>query len=201
MAAFKTAKDKTAKDIRELHKWRCHTSSFIASLAQPAEVEKHVAHLMGTIENWLMPVLEGWDSGLRDSLREVFRKAIELDKGLSQQKAWWFTQYPYSDKNERFNMRYDSSQMEGPDLQDNQQPNVILVIRPALVKAGDSRGEYYDNPQIATKSFVTCDPAPSRRHRIPRPQIPGMRPALSTQSGPANMRGDAVRGQPPRQRS
>jgi len=122
----------------------------------------------------LKPVLRGWKSaGLRAAVVKLMLQAIQLDGDLCQQRAWCFAQYPSCGAGQG-DFAFDPATMK---VLNNLEPEaaVVLTVSPALVKAGDARGEYYDSSVVIVKSEVCGLPsaASGRRTSTPSSQTAG----------------------------
>ncbi|KAK3954144.1 hypothetical protein QBC32DRAFT_97342 [Pseudoneurospora amorphoporcata] len=98
-------------------------------------------------------------NNLRSGLLEIVLSAIQFDKELCQQQAFWYCQYPTSttgrDKNGT--TRFDPQQMEtlnGDSKSVGSGAVVTLMVSPMLVKAGDSYGKGYGVSETIEKSVV-----------------------------------------------
>lgn len=153
------------EDVKEFHAWRCQTSAFFASVAEKAHVQAHAEELADRVEKMVKHLLA--KDGPRARLVKIMALAIELDAGLCQQRAAWFVWYPTAGQaDERFNMAFDPDTMEVPrPLEPGS--HVALMVSPALLKAGDSRGEQYDSYQYERRSVVVCGPTTPPRDPPP----------------------------------
>ncbi|KAK1779257.1 hypothetical protein QBC45DRAFT_412089 [Copromyces sp. CBS 386.78] len=174
------------QNSKEFHRWRCHTASFLATLPSEGDVRAHAELVVQRLEHTLWYTLTGGGgsgptgtgnkskafrggggsrgkvgnlNNLRSGLVEIVLSAIQFDKDLCQQQAFWYCQYPTSttgrDKNGT--TRFDPQQMEalnGDSKSVGSGAVVTLMVSPMLVKAGDSYGKGYDVSETMEKSVV-----------------------------------------------
>jgi hypothetical protein len=177
---------KAGKDDGAFHQWRVHTAAYLSAYADQNAERAHAETLVSKMEDMLKYVLmHGGREHPRVRLREIVIAAIQLDAELSQQRAWWYCHYPNTDQQNRYEIPFDPAAMKVPShLEDA--PNVAFMISPALVKAGDSRGENYSSCVVIQRSEVVCGLSRMPKSR-PRAQSVGAltaRPALPVLTAP-----------------
>jgi hypothetical protein len=146
--------------LKAFHTWRRQTSTLTHALALPQDVGTHIDGLVSTVESKLKDLVPDWPGSLRKSIQEIILSAINLDRDLSQQCAYWCARYPSRDPVNWDKIEFDDRAMKVPA---NHAPEqfLALMISPALYKAGNSRGERYDLCEVAYKSEVICLAPPS----------------------------------------
>lgn len=132
-------------------------ASLLSGIAKPKEVHDNAESLVEMILGDSAPLLR-WDPGLQKELVTYMMDAIELDSHMCQQRAWWFCEYPgVVDSRPRYDIPFHRGRMETANCDaDDAVSHVALMIRPALMKCGNSAGNNYEAPQIICKSLVHC---------------------------------------------
>ncbi|KAK4220945.1 hypothetical protein QBC38DRAFT_323772, partial [Podospora fimiseda] len=92
-------------------------------------------------------------------LDEIFKTAIQLQIDLALQTPWWYCDFP--NINSIDGTRFNSTTMTTPA--NVPPPNrlrggdiVTLVVSPALIKRGDSRGENLGVVRVIAKAEIIC---------------------------------------------
>ncbi|KAK3391790.1 hypothetical protein B0T20DRAFT_65191 [Sordaria brevicollis] len=168
------------QNSKEFHRWRCHTASYLATLPNEADVHTHAELVVQKLEHVVWYTLTGGGSAasnkpktsrstktnnfnnLRSGLLEIVLSAIQFDKELCQQRAFWYCQYPAAtsppkDNNDGGVIRFEPQTMEalnGDSKSVGPTAVVTLMVSPMLVKAGDAYGDGYDRPEVIEKSVV-----------------------------------------------
>ncbi|KAH8202587.1 hypothetical protein TruAng_003298 [Truncatella angustata] len=138
------------------HLWRSQTATLFSMYADPTEVSGYAQELVGHIEKDLKYLLNNWDTGLRKHMANLVGEAIQFDADLCQQRAWWFCEYPgVTDRRNRYDIPFQSVSMKEANSKfDEADAHATLMISPALMKAGNSTGDNYDNVQVVVESSV-----------------------------------------------
>ncbi|KAF7523137.1 hypothetical protein G7054_g11867 [Neopestalotiopsis clavispora] len=139
------------------HLWRSQTAALISSYALDEEVKVQANSIVGELEKDIKYLLKGWESGLRNDLSGLVIDALKLDIDLSQQKAWWFCEYPGApDRRTRYDIEFQSATMKAANdnFDERTATHATLMISPALMKAGNSNGGNYNMVQLAVESSV-----------------------------------------------
>jgi hypothetical protein len=162
---------------KAFHQWRSYTSTLLLSYARENEVVTHAQLILKDIEDKLRYILKNWQSGLKVRLQKIIMDAIRLDADLSQQQAWWYCEYPgvrREPEPQRYDILFMPQSMKAAQNGEcsMQATHAILMISPALMKAGNSRGEEYDRGQVVAESVVICG----------RPRLPQVHRSHSTGS-------------------
>ncbi|KAM7222486.1 hypothetical protein V8F06_001980 [Rhypophila decipiens] len=154
---FWAGKFSEGTELKAFHGWRRQTASFLSDLADPEDVGAHIDGILAITESSLNCFLSvPWPATLRGRVHEIINSAISLDCDLSQQWAYWYVDYPSQPgRNGETFQRFDNALMKVPKSHDANQL-VDLMISPALHKAGDSRGQGYEQVEVACKSEVIC---------------------------------------------
>lgn len=145
--------------LKAFHGWRRHTATFLSDLAAPNDVGTHIDDILAITETGLKIFLPGpWPAILRERFQEIIATAIRLDCDLSQQWAYWYVDYPDLPDGHGSQplQKFDNTLMKVPKSHEPDQ-TVFLMISPALYKAGDSRGQgYEEQDEVARKCEVVC---------------------------------------------
>ncbi|KAI1871174.1 uncharacterized protein JN550_004619 [Neoarthrinium moseri] len=141
---------------RNFHLWRSQTAALLASYAKPDDVQSHARKLVEDIEKDLKHLLQNWGSCLRKQLFGLVMDAIQLDVELSQQKSWWFCEYPgVSDRRHRYDIEFQGGLMKAVNGNiDEGATHVTLMVSPALMKAGNSAGDNYNTIEVIVECSV-----------------------------------------------
>ena len=172
----------SGKAAKAFHQWMAQTSTLLLSYSSSDNVAVLAEQVVDEMERRLKPRMKNWYNGLRKQLHDIVMEAIRLDADLCQQQAWWYCHYPEVHSEAK---RESAAREEVPfsaewmKLLPNADPDpkathAQLLISPALVKAGNSRGDEYDRHEPRYQSIVLCGrPAPPLQHSKSKPKQAG----------------------------
>ncbi|CAJ2504005.1 Uu.00g113990.m01.CDS01 [Anthostomella pinea] len=141
----------TEQSATDYHSWRAQTGQIIHNTA--GTDEKTLESAVRNIGRALRPLVgDGHRQELKDSLKEVVTKAAELASIFSKSRS----HYICRDIMENFAaVAYDDDLMQDV-RQANRPAPVRLMLSPALVKYGNSKGKNYDKSIVLAKAVVFC---------------------------------------------
>lgn len=147
----------TDNGLREYHTWRAKTTTLLLPKIKSRSVEDRIGGLWRKLSDTLRQFVTEPDSKFDIRLREILVQAVNLDQCMNTQKAV-FTPRSCFQKDMRFGFPFDRQSMESIDTDGDayDHMDVELVVAPALLKAGNSKGEDYGTESVLVHSQVSC---------------------------------------------
>ncbi|RSL75200.1 hypothetical protein CEP51_011086 [Fusarium floridanum] len=144
----------------DLRMWTSKTTELLLEtlVDQEQEPSGYLGRLKRGIVGRILKALrvpENSKQGIVLQLDDILDRALELDKEFSQQVAEW--EWHYAEANCEERLVYDQNLMVLDGLPKKKGQKVVkLVVSPALVRRGDTKGKNYDQETIGMKMGVSC---------------------------------------------